>query len=118
MALSNDYTTADHFRTGRGVDKNRYTVYPVVKDGVTGYAEYIDRTLSTETTTYALTLDACDAQMAVLELLAFFEADDQNTTGRYYVDSRVIGSYIFVQTVSTIETKMDNFTAGNIPEPT
>ena len=118
MALSDDYTTATHFPTGRSVDKNRYTVYPVVKNGVTGYAEYIDRTLSAETTTYALTLGACDAQMAVLELLAFFEADNQNTTGRYSVDSRVIGSYIFVQTVSTTETKMDNFTAGNIPEPT
>jgi hypothetical protein len=115
MALYTDYDTAPAVEDSRSSEKNRYTVYPVVEGGVEGYADFIERTLKTTYRTNALTLGACQDEMDVIELLAYFEADDKNTSGSYSQDDVITGSHTFYKTITTVETKMDGWTAGTPP---
>ena len=110
MALAADYSTETHYEVGRSADKNRYTA-AVSEGGVEGYADFIELTKSTTTRTYALTLGACQDEMAIIELLAFFEASDANTTGSYTEENKIIHSFTFDKTVSYVEMKMANWTA-------
>ena len=99
-------------RVSRGVETSTRTEYPYWKDGVEGTAEISERIATAVDQYVACTKDACEAEADVLALRALFPIGEQQVSGRYWEDSRVVGSYIFEKSYVTRRERITSFTEG------
>ena len=98
--------------TARGSSKNRYQIYPYIRDWIEGTASFIELTTSITRKRVAITHAAAIILQDGIEGLAFDEDENYTTTGGYREDDRVIGSYTHEFTVETVEEKLVDFTEG------
>jgi hypothetical protein len=96
----------------RESSKTRYTVYPTIKDDIDGTGVFVEVARSVTFARVALALSAAITLQDGIEGVAFAEADNKSTSGRYYESNRIIKAYTHEVTVETRETRMVSWTEG------
>ena len=99
-------------RVSRGIETSTRTEYPYWKDGVEGTAEITERVQTTVDQFVACTKDACEDEADVIALRSLFPIGNQQLSGRYWEDTRVVGSYIFEKTYVERRERITSFTEG------
>ena len=102
------------FLTGRSSSKNRYVVYPTIKNDIDGTGTFVEVTSSWTTQRMAITESAAKILQDGVESVAFTEDKNRSTTGRMIEQDRIIGAWIHEITVEKKETKMVEWVEGQI----
>jgi len=98
--------------TSRELSKNRYTIYPFIKDDLDGTAEFVELTNTVTYERVALTLDAAAQLQNAIDAVAISEDENRITTGRYREENRIVGSYVHETTVQTKREVLVEWTEG------
>ena len=100
--------------TGRSSSKNRYVVYPTIKNDIDGTGTFVEVTSSRTTQRMAITETAATILQNGIEGVAFIEGEHRSTSGRMIEQDRIIGAWIHEITVEKKETKMVDWVEGQI----